>query len=264
MLFSKFVVLGCFIVAFSSCSTLVKVPVREVTFDQAKTSWENVLGHYVDKDGWVDFEGLKKNPEDLNNYVAFVAANDPDKNTNLFKTSQDRLAFYINSYNALSMYNVLDSNIPYTNAGLRKVNFFMLKKIPIGQHVMSLKTYEDKTIRTLAEPRIHFVLNCMAMSCPFLPQKAFAGATLEQELEASTKFFFSEKRNYYLDHQNKTAYVTEILNFFPKDFLVKAPSVVDFINIYAAEKIPAGYQLKFIPYNWTIINQARKSELLGQ
>ncbi len=255
--------IGLILLGFlSSCTTMVKMPAQVVNQKQAEESWKFVLTNYVDQDGWVDFEAILKNPEPLNQYVAFIKDHSPKNSPEMFKTASDQLAFYINSYNALSMYNVLDSGVPETNSGLKKVKFFVFKKMPIGKEVMSLKTYEDGTIRTLDEPRIHFALNCMAVSCPKLPQVPFEGSMLDAQLEAGAKFFFSEKRNLVIDHEKKTAYTTEILDFFPKDFLVKAPSLIAFINKYAVEKIPDGYKLKFFDYNWTIINQSRKSIIL--
>lgn len=258
---NKFTVLF-YLALLSSCTTMVKMPDLVVTQKTADESWRFVLANYVDQDGWVDFDEIKKNPEPLNQYVSFIKEHSPKNSPEMFKTPNDQLAFYINSYNALSMYSVLDSGVPETNSGLKKVKFFVFKKMPIGREVMSLKTYEDGTIRSLGEPRIHFALNCMAVSCPKLPQIPFEGASLEAQLEAGAKFFFSEKRNLVIDHDKKTAYTTEILDFFPKDFLAKAPSLIEFINKYAVEKIPDGYKLKFFDYNWTIINKAKKSSIL--
>ena len=243
----------------SACATLVKIPVRQVSRAQAEKSWQAVLTQFVDEDGWVDFQGIKNHPDDLNNFVSFIAQNSPKSAPNLFTSSGDQLAFYLNSYNALSIYNILDSDIPETHSGLKKVKFFILKKMPIGGEVMSLKTYEDDTIRKLGEPRVHFALNCMAASCPKLPRVAFSGARIEEQLDAGAKKFFSEKRNLTLDQEKKIAYTTEILSFFPNDFLVKASTLIDYINRYAVEKIPADYKLKYFDYDWTVINQAKKA-----
>ena len=188
----KFIV-PILLVILSGCSTMVKMPKLVVTQQQADESWKFVLANYVDQDGWVDFDEIKKNPGPLNQYIAFIKDHSPKNSPEMFKTPSDQLAFYINSYNALSMYNVIDSGVPETNSGLRKVKFFVFKKMPIGQEVMSLKTYEDGTIRTLGEPRIHFALNCMAVSCPKLPQIPFDGSQLEEQLESGAKFFFSKK-----------------------------------------------------------------------
>ena len=134
----------------------------------------------------------------------------------------------------------------------------------IGGEVMSLKAYEDETIRKLGEPRVHFALNCMAASCPRLPRTAFNGAQIEEQLQAGAQKFFSEKRNLTLDNEIKVAYTSEILDFFPSDFLAKAPTLIDFINRYSKEKIPRDYRLEYFRYDWTVINQAKKDHYLKE
>ncbi len=245
---------------FSGCSTLVKTPDYAVSKNDAESGWAKVLKNNVDQDGWVDFETIQKNPKDLNDYVSFVVKKGPSNSPEMFTNDQDKLAFYINSYNALSMFNIIDSGIPYTNSGLKKVKFFVLKKIPIAGKVMSLKDYEDDTIRKVGDPRIHFALNCMAVGCPKLKQKPYDGKNLNQELDNAARFFFLEERNLRFDHDKKIAYVTEILDFFPQDFLKKAPTLVDFINLYSSVKIPSDYKLKYISYDWKVINQKFKEQ----
>ena len=123
---------------------------------------------------------------------------------------------------------------------------------------MSLKAYEDDVIRALGEPRVHFSLNCMAASCPKLNRVAFKGPALDSELQQGALYFFSEARNLRIDHGAKTVFVTEILSFFPEDFLRHAPTLIDFINRFSKEKIPADYKVEFIPYDWKVINSANR------
>lgn len=242
----------------TSCSTLVKTPDMKVSQEEAIKSWKRVLSDFVDEDGWVDFEGIQRQPADLNKYIAFVAEANPENDRNLFPTADAKLAHYINSYNALSIYNILDSNIPVTNAGLRKIKFFVFKKIRIGGKVMSLKDYEDNIIRKQGDPRIHFALNCMAVSCPKLLQVPYEKNNLNQQLDVGARYFFAESRNLTIDAEKKTAYTSEILKFFPADFLAKATTLIEFINTYARVKIPADFDLDYFDYNWTVINKKNK------
>ena len=60
---------------------------------------------------------------------------------------------------------------------------------------ISLYDYENKVIRPVGDPRVHFVLNCMVVDFPRLPDKPFARDMLDSQLnEASFEFlkvFFS-------------------------------------------------------------------------
>ena len=176
----------------------------------------------------------------------------------------------INSYNALSMYNVLQSGIPQTHAGLNKVKFFALRKFEIGGRSMSLYGFENDIIRPYArarhDPRIHFALNCSARSCPVLPRTPFMADTLERDLESETKAFFARPENYRVDDATQTVWLSELLNFYPEDFVPDAaPSLAAYAARYAALSSgqtppPSSYATRFVPYDWTIAN-AQKPRL---
>jgi hypothetical protein len=151
-----------------------------------------------------------------------------------FAASHERLAHYINAYNALSMYNVLDSGIPDTHAGWRKVRFFYLKELVIGGRLMSLYAFENDVIRKLGEPRVHFALNCSARGCPLLPRVPFTAHDLEEELDRETRRFFSDTRNLRVDEAQRTVYVSELLDFYPEDF---GPDLIGFVARFSPEPI---------------------------
>lgn len=239
-----------------SCSTFQKTPpalaVQSET--QAIGHYASVLKNYVNVAGAVDFEGLQKNPQDLESYVAFVA----EKKFSDFTTRESLLAHHLNAYNALSMYTVVQKNIPITNAGFNKIRFFYLTKMVIGGKTMSLVTYENDFIRSMNEDRIHWALNCMAVSCPRLPRQPFVAETLNADLQKQAVEFFNSEINIRLNNQKKKVVVTEILKFFPKDFVPrKAPSVIEYINLYRQEKIPLDFKTEYISYDWTINNSNR-------
>ncbi len=55
-------------------------------------------------------------------------------------------------------------------------------------------------------------------------------------------------------------YLSEILDFYPEDFLTPAtPSLIAYVNPYLSEPIPLDYEVRFIDYDWTIANSRRRS-----
>lgn len=238
------------------CTTLVPIPTLQSTQHSGNPidGYARVLQTYVNACGEVDFPALQKQPGDLYNYIAYVA----QYPANSIANPNARLAHYINSYNALSMYNVLASNIPKTHAGWAKIRFFYLRELRIGGKEMSLYSYENDLIRKLKEPRVHFALNCSALGCPILPKTPFSAAGLYQALDRETRKFFSESRNLRIDHSLKTVYLSELLDFYTDDFISKeTPSLIDYVNLYSREKIPKDYVIDFMPYDWTVANSAR-------
>ena len=202
--------------ALSACSTLVRVPEAPVAGRGGPPieAYARVLERFVNDRGEVDFSALARDRADLDAYVIHVAGTPFGD----FAAGHERLAHYINAYNALSMYNVLDSGIPETHAGWRKVWFFYLKELVIGGRLMSLYAFENDVIRKLGEPRVHFALNCSARGCPLLPRAPFTARNLEEELDRETRRFFSEARNLRVDQAQRTVYRERATRFLSGGF----------------------------------------------
>jgi Protein of unknown function, DUF547 len=258
-LLTRIALLGI-VLLLGACSTLVATPPSAKSDDApsasaASQAWSRVLQAHVNERGLVDFAALAKAPQDLHTMIRFVANVSAqklgDKNT--------QLAHHINAYNALSMFNVIDSGIPHSNAGLtQRYKFFIARKHTIGGQVMSLYDYENKVIRAFGESRIHWALNCSALSCPVLPREPFDAANLEAQLERESKKFFASERNLRVDHAARAVLISEIFKFFPEDFVPSAaPNLITYINRYAPQRIEESFTVQFIPYDWTITNWRR-------
>jgi hypothetical protein len=219
--------------------------------------WAAVLERFVDEYGRVDFVGIAQAPADLDSAVAYIASTSPESNPSLFANREATLTYYINAYNALAMFYVIDSGIPKSLAGLQKFRFFWVKRFAIGGRPMSLYTLENDVIRPMRDERVHFALNCMSVSCPRLPRKPFTTGNLDRELAAAAQLFFSEKRNLTISSDAREVKVSEILKFYHEDFLRTSPDLIAYINRYLEVKIPERYKVDFIDYDWTV-NNARK------
>ena len=238
----------------SGCATLVPPPDAargpSASPEAALAAYARVLEKFVDDRGWVDFPALLRDREDLETYVRFIA----DAPLDSFAPGEERLAHYINSYNALSMFNVIESGIPETHAGWHKVAFFALRRLVVGGRPLTLYAYENDVIRKVGDPRIHFALNCSAISCPALPGRPFAAQDLQPMLDRETRRFFASEDHLRIDHPNKVVNLSEILRFYREDFVSGQGSLIGFVNRYAPEKIPETFEIRFIPYDWRIAN----------
>ncbi len=214
--------------------------------------WAAVLDAHVDAAGRVDFAGLAENPKALLRYLNYVAEVSPRSHPEQFPTRQATLAYYINAYNALAMYNVIDSGIPGTLSGLRKFHFFFLKQMRVGGKRISLYYLENDVIRPLGETRVHFALNCMAVSCPRLPREPFTAEGLDRQLDREARYFFTEDRNLRIDPENKTITVSEILDFYEEDFTAQDGSLTTYIDRYTESSIPRNFEVGFFDYDWTV------------
>lgn len=220
-------------------------------------AWTRVLEQFVDTEGRVDFAGLAKNRTDLNRFVSYVYDTAPNSQPQLFPSREAVLAFHLNAYNALAMHKVIESGTPVTLAGLNKVRFFYFGKLQVGGAAISLYDYENDVIRALGDARVHFALNCMSVGCPRLPREPFLAAALEQQLEREARRFFNDPRHITVDAARRVVRLSEILQFYPEDFLKAAPSLIAYVNRYRDIKVPESYAIEYIPYDWTINRQPR-------
>ncbi len=244
-------------------------PATEWSGPYSHAGWSSVLEKYVDERGRVDYLGLNRDRTGLDRYVEAIGRVSPENSPGLFPTREDRLAYYINAYNALVFHGVLargpeeDSVWSGLVSGLK---FFGMRKFTVGGRVMTLKTLEDDLIREqFQDPRIHAALNCASIGCPRLPRHAFEPATLDADLDAAMAEFVAGERNVTVDEATRIVTLSKIFDWFESDFVRfetesrgrKGATAVDYINRYRAadEQIPAGYRVKFRPYDKRINKQ---------
>jgi hypothetical protein len=238
----------------SGCATLVNTPALPTpAAADAQAGWARVLERFVNDRGEVDFQALASNRGDLDRYLRHLADTPLDR----LRDGPERLAHMINAYNALSMFNVIDSGIPHSHGGWNKVRFFVLRKFEIGGVRMSLYAFENDVIRPAArersDPRIHFALNCSARSCPQLPRVPFAAGPLDAQLERETRAFFARPENFRVDRATRTVWLSAILDFYTEDFVPRpAESLIAYANRYAPERAPPDFAVRFSPYDWTV------------
>ena len=247
------------LLALAGCATPVPLPqAPSSTQAEALAAWSRVLQRFVDDRGEVDFAALAEQRGDLDLYVRFVA----DTPLQDIAGGAERLAHMINAYNALSMFNVIDSGIPATHAGLNKLSFFVLRKLRVGGESLSLYAFENDVIRpftrAIGEPRVHFALNCSALACPVLPRTPFSAARLDAELAREATAFFARAENFRTDPASRSVWLSEILKFYSEDFVpAHGASLIAYANRHAPQAAPLDYELRFTPYDWTVANSRK-------
>lgn len=243
----------------AACATIVPAPtLPSGAVSSPDESWARALAQAVDDRGRVNFGFLAGNRRDLDVYLSFVSNHSPASSPHLFSTDEHRLAYYINSYNALAVYGVIVLGMPKSfDRFIDQARFFKFTKFRIGGADISLYDYENDIIRPLGEPRIHFALNCMAAGCPRLPRLPFRAETLDRTLDEATREFLNSAKHVQVDSENKVVRLSEIFRFYTEDFVnVKiADSLISYVNRYRAAKIPETFRVEFIPYDWTVNRQ---------
>jgi len=222
-------------------------------------SWDKILNTYVNDQGQVDYDGLKKNRKALD---AFIKKNVEKTNISSFSDDEQK-AFWINSYNALTLRLIVD-NYPLKFGGIRTINWgrpWSIKHKITGKKI-SLGDIEHKILRhwNPADPRIHFAINCASGGCPKIPNKFFNPAKLDEQLDFETRRFMNDPEKVNLDRSTNTLYHSEILNWFEEDFLAVEPSIKAYILRYLNDDdkqyiLNNNVTLDKIKYDWSLNKQ---------
>ncbi len=207
------------------------------------SSWNSLLKTHVDHKGNVDYKGFLNDKKALANYIKELGENPLKENA----TKNEKLAYYINLYNAATVKLIIDN---YPIKSIKKIDKPWDKEwIKVGDKTMSLGDIEHKILRKMQEPRIHFAINCASYSCPMLKNEAFIASKINTQLEQATKDFINDpKRNKISASEVQ---VSQIFKWFKKDFTTKG-SIVDFINNYTSVSLSKKTTLKYLDYNWSL------------
>jgi hypothetical protein len=230
------------LLAVTGCATRHAPPMLAAAPDRTPLeSWSLVLEQHVDEQGRIDFDALAAHPEALEHFVAFVAEAPPLQGA-------DAIAFHVNAYNALAMYNVIHTRLRPGDL----VGFFVLQAYRVQGKHRNLYDYENKVIRRLGEPRVHFALNCMVRSCPRLRREPYEARRLEEQLEDATRQYLRDERNVRLDRAGGVVWLSRIFDWYAKDFGGTPAAVIAWVNLYLEDPIPDDFRVQYTDWDWTL------------
>jgi hypothetical protein len=206
---------------------------------------DKLLKKYVSTNGKVDYKGLKKDKATLDAYTVELAKQIPDKQW----SNNASLAYWINAYNAFTLKLIVD-NYPVTSiTKLYGGKPWDVKWIELAGKKYSLNNIENDIIRpTFKDARIHFAVNCAAVSCPPLSNIAFTEANINSLLTARTTAFLNSSANEISASKIK---ISKIFDWYKADFGV----LTSFINKYSKTKANANAVIEFKEYDWSLNEQ---------
>jgi hypothetical protein len=165
-------------------------------------------------------------------------------------STTELMAFWINTYNAFTIRLIVEN---YPVASIQDLSFngntaWDYPFILIHGNRYTLNQIEHDILRKqFFNPRIHFVLNCAAISCPRLMNFAITPENLNETMENATKEFIGNK------NRNRITTVklelSKIFDWYREDF-EKEGSLVQFIQKYTPVKIDKSVQITFREYDW--------------
>ena len=228
--------------------------------------FDAILRTYVNAEGEVDYSGLKANRSSLDAYVDSLARISPKSHEGRFASRAEKLAYWINAYNALVLRGVIDAYPVKSVKDIKYLSgFFNRTWHTVGGESYTLNNIEHDILRAeFVEPRIHAAINCASVGCPRLEARAFFSDDIDSRLEAAITTFLREERTVTIDIQNKTVKLSKILDWFESDFVgwyktkfsVDDPTILDYVALYVKEGFKSSWKVKYHKYDWTLNDQA--------
>jgi hypothetical protein len=175
------------------------------------------------------------------------------------KSNEQKIAFWLNCYNALVQYKLSNDSTLYKN----KKAFFADQSITIGREEMSLNTIENNILRlqtaeknesliknlrpSKLEYRIHFALNCGANSCP--PIAFYDPNDLEQQLSIAEKSFVKSTSIYH--SEKNEVEISELFKWYEEDFNGET-GIIQLLKRNQIIPIWVNPKITYTQYNWSL------------
>lgn len=180
-----------------------------LAYDHEHTAFAKVLEGAV-TDAGVDYDLITTRKADLLGYLEANA----DANVKAF-TPEQKLAFYVNSYNALTVSLIVTKGQPASIRDLSGGKVWDALSWPIGREKLTLNDIEHKRVRTMTDGRAHAVVNCASKGCPPLPPKPLTPSGLEAQLDAGAQRW---ARTNAVVVEGSVVKFNKIFNWYAEDF----------------------------------------------
>lgn len=174
------------------------------------------------------------------------------------KSREGRLAFFMNSYNFLTLKDLQDH--PQIES-MKRLGWKSNRFVVSGQN-LSLDGIEHSLIRPLKDPRIHFAINCASVGCPSLAKTVFTEKGLFKTLDELVEN--SLKNPLHLKKKGTVILTTKLLSWFKNDFLIHSE---DGLNEFIAKHSSLSGDLNIkteLPYDWQLNNKENILKVLKE
>lgn len=151
--------------------------------------WQSVLTQVVDASAHVDVVKLRANPLRLQQYLAQLERMSPENRPAYFPTQADRLAYWLNAYNAVVLSILLEH---YPHHSLNTLPDLSRLRYRIGQRWCTLSDLRQSVVREAAldmpidmpmdAPHITRLLIELAPLRPKLWREAYEGSRLSSQM----------------------------------------------------------------------------------
>lgn len=269
MKYKLVLVIGLVLISATSCtSDSSAVPEEGRPYDFSYSSFARLLESHV-ANGLVDYESLKSNRARLDSLITNLGTAGLSG-----ATDDQRLAFYINAYNMITLRSVVDA---YPIESIKDIDGVWTETawLVAGQELTLDEIEHDLLRKEFDEPRIHVAINCAAFSCPALASTPYYPDHLDSQLTVAARRFARSDRYNQLNTEGGTVKISAIFDWFGDDFVShysvenqfkrfdrKKGAALSFLAKYLPEPavrelLEESYEVEYLEYDWSLNDQHR-------
>jgi Protein of unknown function, DUF547 len=235
------------------------------------TNYAAVLSRYVNDDGLVNYTALQSDRQQLDTFNTAIGTVTPA--TYKSWNDQQKIAFLMNAYNALTLQSIIDQKP--LKASIKDISgVWNGRRFQVAGESRTLDNIEHDILRKkFAEPRLHVALVCAALSCPYLRNEPYDGDRLDEQLNDQVRrFLASPTKGFRIDRVNNRVYLSSILKWYGDDWKAgfaiergfagsaKEKAVLNFISQYVSREDQeylekGGYEIRYLDYDWGLNGQ---------
>ena len=241
-------------------------------------AYRTLLGVAV-KGASVDYARLARDRPIVNASTQSFDTSDTHSESSWSRT--ERLAFWINAYNAFTIAAIVD-HYPIRGTwfslaprnSIRQIDgvWTKLKWQAAGREV-TLDDIEHEILRpTFKDPRVHFAINCASKSCPPIRAEPYVADRLDVQLDDNAQRYLASPFGLQIDGAHLK--VSSIFKWYGEDFVARFANTIDqkrpdrdraILGAIVAYGPPAAValarsgqaKLEFLSYDWSLNDLAR-------
>ena len=203
------------------------------------------------RNGFVDYDRLAADAR-FDSFIEQLGSADVASRN----TDDERLALYINAYNAFAIQGIVNGYSPESWWSRR--TFFKRQKYLLNGEEISLEALEHDRIIPIGDPRIHFSIVCASLSCPRLSSNAYQPETINVQLHDAAKRFINDATRNRFDLDRRIAFLSKIFEWYVDDFETAGGStqryLARFVNDAQVQDALRRdeFELRYLDYDWNL------------
>ncbi|MEQ8231484.1 MAG: DUF547 domain-containing protein [Gammaproteobacteria bacterium] len=211
---------------------------------------DGVFAAHVE-DGYVDYPAVARNVR-FHKYLEAIR----DVDESAFAGDAERLAFWINAYNALAIKQITQGMSPIGT--IARMKFFGSNDHEVAGRTWDLESITDDVLFEFDDPRVHFAVVNASYTAPMLRSGAYRAEELEQQLEQAAHRFVNDNRKNRFSNGLLRAKLSPIFEEYEDAFGGDDKAVQAFLARYIEDEetrrnLEAGrFELQYLDYDWSI------------